>query len=86
MATKKVKHPWEAKITAVRVVDDMDTLFKLSTAMTIIADDLTRNDECNRHRCATAMLGVVEAMDEIIMRLGADAEDAVDTYMKGEKK
>jgi hypothetical protein len=86
MTTKKVKHPWEAKITAVRVVDDMDMLFKLSTALTIIVDDLTRNDECNRHRCATALAGVGGAMDEIIMRLGADAEYAVDKHMEGGKK
>ena len=86
MKAKKVKRFWEAQISAYRVMKEMDTLFKLFTAISIIADDLNSEDECNRYRCATALSGIGEVVDEIVMRLGADAEDAVNKYMEGDAK
>ena len=86
MKAKKVKRPWEAQISAYRVTKEMDTLFKLFTAIAIIVDELNSEDECNRYRCATALSGIGEAVDRIVMRLGADAEDAVNKYMEGEEK
>lgn len=77
MAKKKDKHPWLATINAMRVVQDTDLIFKLTTALVIIADDLENNPEPNKYRCATAMRGISEAIDNIVMSLGADAEDAV---------
>lgn len=85
MTAKKVKQPWEAKMSAFRVQNDMDTLFKLFTAIAIVVDDLKSEEACNRYRCATALSGIGEAVDAIVMRLGADAEEAVDNYMRGGK-
>jgi len=86
MKAKKVKLPWEAQISAYRVTKEMDTLFKLFTAISIIVDDLNSENEGSRYRCATALSGIGEVVDEIVMRLGADAEDAVNKYMEGEDK